>query len=83
MDVQVGQQMYEGMPQELRARLWFVLLENPHLVDPLKVGVCLLGSAQCVSRDQHMRSHTFDLVLTETSDRWLALRFRCISVVIE
>ncbi|GLI65592.1 hypothetical protein VaNZ11_009167 [Volvox africanus] len=36
VDVQFGQQVIENAPQEIRARLWYVLLENPHLAAPLK-----------------------------------------------
>ncbi|GIL44390.1 hypothetical protein Vafri_1866 [Volvox africanus] len=36
VDVQFGRQVIENAPQEIRARLWYVLLENPHLAAPLK-----------------------------------------------
>ncbi|GLC50154.1 hypothetical protein PLESTB_000348300 [Pleodorina starrii] len=36
VDVQFGRQVIENTPQEVRARLWYVLLENPHLAAPLK-----------------------------------------------
>ncbi|GFR47129.1 hypothetical protein Agub_g8816, partial [Astrephomene gubernaculifera] len=36
VDVQFGRQLFADAPQEVRARLWYVLLENPHLAAPLK-----------------------------------------------
>lgn len=38
MDVQVGCQLYEDSPQELRSRLWTALLEHPELVTEYQVG---------------------------------------------
>ncbi|KAF8058922.1 EVI5 [Scenedesmus sp. PABB004] len=35
VDVQVGDQVLEDMPQELRSRLWYVLLERPDLAAAL------------------------------------------------
>lgn len=37
VDIQIGDQVYEDMPQEMRSRLWFVLLEQPQLAEPFKV----------------------------------------------
>lgn len=31
VDVQMGNQLYEDAPQELRTRLWCILLESPDL----------------------------------------------------
>ncbi|KXZ56931.1 hypothetical protein GPECTOR_1g84 [Gonium pectorale] len=36
VDVQFGRQLIADAPQEVRARLWYVLLENPHLAAPIK-----------------------------------------------
>ena len=37
VDIQIGDQVYEDMPQEMRSRLWYVLLERPDLAAPLRV----------------------------------------------
>ena len=45
MDVQVGQQLWTGAPQELRSRLWMALLALPAfslVLDPQQVG-CWIG----------------------------------------
>ncbi len=36
MDVQIGPQLYERAPQELRSRLWMALLDNPTLATSVK-----------------------------------------------
>ena len=35
VDVQVGADLWEDAPQELRSRLWIALLCNPHLIGNL------------------------------------------------
>lgn len=42
-----GVQVYEDSPQEMRSRLWYVLLNRPHLIEPLQPvsgpeGLCAL-----------------------------------------
>mmetsp|Transcript_8975 Transcript_8975/g.19213 ORF Transcript_8975/g.19213 Transcript_8975/m.19213 type:complete len:756 (+) Transcript_8975:92-2359(+) len=49
VDVQVGVQVYRDMPQEVRSRLWYVLLEVPGITDPLK-------PIQCRPQDFHTSS---------------------------
>ena len=49
VDVQVGADLWEDAPQELRSRLWIALLCNPHLIGNLieeKAGHPLLVNAQ-------------------------------------
>ncbi|PNW80386.1 hypothetical protein CHLRE_07g315350v5 [Chlamydomonas reinhardtii] len=36
VDVQLGRSLFTDAPQEVRARLWYVLLENPNLAAPIK-----------------------------------------------
>ena len=36
VDVQIGPQLYERAPQELRSRLWMALLDNPTLATSVK-----------------------------------------------
>jgi hypothetical protein len=48
VDVQVGDQLFEDAPQELRARLWMALLERPELVDRYRA---LLAAAEA-ARDE-------------------------------
>ncbi len=36
--MQIGEQVYEDMPQEMRSRLWYALLERPELAHPFRVG---------------------------------------------
>ena len=36
--LQVGSQLYQQVPQEVRVRLWLTLLENPGLAEPIRVG---------------------------------------------
>ncbi|KAG2450320.1 hypothetical protein HYH02_004825 [Chlamydomonas schloesseri] len=36
VDVQLGRTVFTDAPQEVRARLWYVLLENPNLAAPIK-----------------------------------------------
>ncbi|KAG2482324.1 hypothetical protein HYH03_018746, partial [Edaphochlamys debaryana] len=36
VDVQFGRQLIADAPQEVRVRLWYVLLENPNLAAPIK-----------------------------------------------
>jgi hypothetical protein len=39
-------QVYEDSPQEMRSRLWYVLLNRPHLIEPLQVGGSSSGAGQ-------------------------------------
>ncbi len=41
LSLQVGALLFESMPQEIRARMWFVMLENPALAEALQVGGAL------------------------------------------
>lgn len=38
VDIQIGLQVYEGVSQVLRSRLWLILLQRPELANPLQVG---------------------------------------------
>lgn len=38
VDIQIGLQVYEGVSQVLRSRLWLILLQRPELAHPLQVG---------------------------------------------
>ena len=47
VDVQVGFQLYEDSPQELRSRLWMALLEHPDLVGEYQVRGPVLWHGGC------------------------------------
>ena len=43
VDVQIGPQLVEEAPQELRSRLWLALIDNPQLCHTYDEGkVCIL-----------------------------------------
>ena len=45
VDVQIGPQLVEEAPQELRSRLWLALIDNPQLCHTYDEGkVCILHS---------------------------------------
>jgi hypothetical protein len=43
VDVQIGPQLYERAPQELRSRLWMALLDNPSLATSVKHSAVRIG----------------------------------------
>ncbi|KAF6259841.1 rab-GTPase-TBC domain-containing protein [Scenedesmus sp. NREL 46B-D3] len=45
VDIQIGDQVYEDMPQEMRSRFWYVLLERPDLVQALSTRGQLPGGS--------------------------------------
>ena len=47
VDVQIGFHMYEGVPQEIRSRYWFVLVNNPELAKPFQVCQSAFCRNQC------------------------------------
>lgn len=54
VDVQLGGQLWEDAPQELRSRLWTALLEHPELVGTVSeelvswLAFCILNQCECI-----------------------------------
>lgn len=42
VDVQVGRKLYIDVPKEFRTRLWLAILEQPHLIEALGVGLSIV-----------------------------------------
>jgi hypothetical protein len=62
VDVQVGFQLYEDAPQELRSRLWMAILEHPKLVSDYQVRcACLGGFIRDMQRSHICPLPSFDL----------------------
>ena len=62
VDVQIGPQLYERAPQELRSRLWISLLDNPTLASSVEHSAVRTVSARCcLSHKLPMRHERLEL----------------------
>ena len=60
VDVQIGPQLVEQAHQELRSRLWLVLIDNPHLChvyDEGKVHMLITAMLQASQLVSHSATH--------------------------